>query len=209
MAIPIYTIGYGNRSIEEFIELLQRYEIQFLLDIRSHPSSRFNPKFSKEVLEKLLKQQHIRYVFMGDTLGGRPSDRTCYDLDGRVDYAKLRQKEFYQQGISRIQTAWEKQLHVALMCSERKPQECHRSKLIGNSLTEHSIEVAHIDEGGKVKTQAEVNGLLIGDQPSLFDLEQPITVNKKIAFSRKRYMQSNEQGWNDLPIPAELSSFVR
>ena len=58
--IPIYTIGYGNRSIEEFVELLQRYEIKFLVDIRSQPHSRFKPEFSRDALEKRLKQHHIR-----------------------------------------------------------------------------------------------------------------------------------------------------
>ena len=41
--VPIYTIGYGGRSIEIFIELLHKYEIDFLLDIRSQPYSRISP----------------------------------------------------------------------------------------------------------------------------------------------------------------------
>jgi hypothetical protein len=41
--IPIYTIGYGNRSIGDFVKLLQNYEIKFQVDIRSQPYSRFNP----------------------------------------------------------------------------------------------------------------------------------------------------------------------
>jgi uncharacterized protein (DUF488 family) len=143
--IPIYTIGYGNRSIEAFIALLQQYQIQFLIDVRSRPYSRFNPQFSKATLESQLKQAGIHYVFMGDTLGGRPNDSTCYQ-DGRVDYSKVREKLFYQAGIGRIHTAWEKQLCVALMCSETKPQECHRSKLIGRTLIEQNIDVRHINE---------------------------------------------------------------
>ncbi len=35
--IPIYTIGYGNRSIEDFVKLLQDYDIKFLVDVRSQP----------------------------------------------------------------------------------------------------------------------------------------------------------------------------
>ncbi len=93
--IPVYTIGYGNRPFSEFVGLLRHYSIQFLVDIRSQPYSRFKPEFSKEQLEKQLKQCGIRYVFMGDTLGGRPNDRTCY-VDGKVDYARLREKPFYR-----------------------------------------------------------------------------------------------------------------
>jgi len=184
--IPIYTIGYGNRSIEEFVELLQRYEIKFLVDIRSQPHSRFKPEFSRDALEKRLKQHHIRYISMGDALGGRPKDPSCY-VDDRVDYARVREKPFYQKGISYLHTAWEKQLHVALMCSEAKPQECHRSKLIGNTLIEQDIEVMHIDEAGEIKTQQEINQILTHGQLPLFDQEPLTTLSEKIGLSRKRY----------------------
>lgn len=35
--IPIYTIGYGNRTLEQFIALLKQYEIAFVADVRSQP----------------------------------------------------------------------------------------------------------------------------------------------------------------------------
>jgi len=85
--IPIYTIGHGNRSIEEFVELLRRYEIQFLLDVRSQPYSRYVPQFSKDALEKYMKQHEIRYIFLGDALGGRPKDESCYVGQGPHGFA--------------------------------------------------------------------------------------------------------------------------
>jgi uncharacterized protein (DUF488 family) len=182
--LPIYTIGYGNRSIEEFMDLLRLYEIHYLVDIRSQPYSRFHPDFSKAPLEAKLRQQQLRYVFLGEQLGGRPQDTECY-VNGKVDYAILRTKPFYQQGIRRLSLAWEKQAHMALMCSEQKPQECHRSKLIGHTLHEQGIQVRHIDELGKLKTQEEVDNILSGGQLSLFD--DP-ALNKKIGLSRKKYM---------------------
>lgn len=184
--IPIYTIGYGNRSIEDFVKLLQNYDIKFLVDVRSQPYSRFNPDFSKEAFERRLKQHSIRYVFMGDTLGGRPKDGSCY-VDGKVDYARVREKPFYQKGISYLHTAWGKQLRIALMCSEAKPQDCHRTKLIGNTLTEQNIVVAHIDEAGAVKTQPQINQILTGGQPTLFAEESLVTMSEKVGLSRKKY----------------------
>lgn len=183
--IPIYTIGYGNRSIEEFVELLQRYDMQFLVDIRSQPYSRYNPDFSKDALERRLKQASIRYIFMGDTLGGRPRDDTAYFEDGRVDYEKLAEKDFYQKGISYLHTAWNKQLRIVLMCSEAKPQACHRSKLIGKTLRKQNIEVAHIDETAAIKTQEQVDLLLTDGQLSLFD--------DMLGLSRKKYTLPGEE----------------
>ena len=191
--IPIYTIGYGNRSIEQFIELLQQYQIQYLVDVRSQPYSRFNHDFSKEALEKHLWSRHIRYMNMGDTLGARPKDETCYinsDVKSNVNYSKLREKSFYQEGIGRLRTAWEKQLCVAVMCAELKPQACHRSKLIGVSLIEQQIDVAHIDEEGNIKTQEDIKQLAEGNQPALFG--DPY-LDKRMGFSRKKYSPPSER----------------
>jgi uncharacterized protein (DUF488 family) len=191
--IPIYTVGYGNRSIDDFVTLLQDYDIKFLVDIRSQPYSRFSPDFSKDALDKRIQQHHIRYIFMGDTLGGRPKDSSCY-VGNKVNYARVREKSFFQKGISYLHTAWEKQLHIALMCSEAKPQECHRAKLIGNILTEQNIDVAHIDETGATKTQLQINRIiqkLTDDQPSLFGDESLVTMSKKVGLSRKKYTFSD------------------
>ena len=155
-SIPIYTIGYGSRSIEQFIEVLQQHEIAYLIDVRSAPYSRYKPEFSKEALEAKLQQHRIRYVFMGDTLGGHPDDETCYDERGQVDYEKVKDTEIYQRGIERLQTAFAQQQCIALMCSEGKPEHCHRSKLIGASLTTQDLPVIHIDENDEQQTQDDV-----------------------------------------------------
>ncbi len=188
---PIYTVGYGNRSIETFVELLHRYQIEYLVDVRSQPYSQYNQQFSKEPLEKHLSLHAIHYMFLGDALGGRPKDESCYDKDGKVEYAKLASKPFYQEGIQRLRTAWEKNLQVAVMCSEIKPEQCHRGKLICNTLIEQAITVAHIDENGEIKEQQEINERFLKDkQPTLFADLAPL-YNKKIKSSRKKYPSSN------------------
>ena len=66
--VPIYSIGYGNRTAEEFFSLLQRYEINFLVDVRTNPFSRFHTHFSRVNLEEICKQYGVTYIFMGDDL---------------------------------------------------------------------------------------------------------------------------------------------
>ena len=165
---PIYTIGYGARTIEELIALLKERQLDYLIDVRSRPYSRYKPEFSKEALEQRLIAQGIRYVFMGDTLGGQPSDPDCYMADGKVDYEKFEDKAFYQEGIGRLEQAWKQQLPIVLMCSEGKPESCHRSKLIGPTLVDMGIGVVHIDENGLLLSQEEVMLRVTGGQPSLF-----------------------------------------
>ncbi len=103
----------------------------------------------------------------------------AYDEDGKVDYSKIKGKEFYTRGIGRLRQAWQNQLHVVLMCSEGKPEMCHRSKLIGQSLTEEGIALAHIDENNQLISQQDVDLRLNKGQPSLFDDFYQYTSRKK------------------------------
>ena len=151
-----YTIGHGTRKADEFLALLKKFDIKYLLDVRSRPYSRFNPHFNQKKLQEFLKENDITYVFMGDTLGGRPTDTTAYDIEGKIDYKLLQQKDYFKQGIARVKTALEKDLNIAMMCSERKPEDCHRSRLIGRVLFENGIEIRHIDENGDIKDQPTV-----------------------------------------------------
>lgn len=163
---PLYTIGHGNRKAADFLALLKVYGIEYLVDVRSVPFSRFHPQFNRNTLESFLAQHGIRYVFMGDELGGRPKDVSCY-LKGKVDYEILKTKEFFKRGIERLRTAYNKDLNLAIMCSERNPCECHRSKLIAPVLTAGNIIVKHIDEQGKLKDHSTVINEIKG--PGLFD----------------------------------------
>ena len=162
----------------EFIEVLHQHEIVYLIDVRSAPYSRYKPEFSKAALAKELAQQGIRYVFMGDTLGGRPDDETCY-VNGKLDYEKVKEREYYQYGIERLHTAFSQQQPVALMCSEGKPEECHRCKLIGATLTTQDIPVIHIDENNEPVTQEQAIERLTGGQLSMF--------GEETFHSRKKY----------------------
>lgn len=163
----LYTIGYGAREMEDFLAVLERYGVAYLVDVRSRPYSRYKPDFSKKALAAHLKARGIRYVYMGKSLGGQPDDPACY-TDGKVDYEKVREKGFYRKGIGRLQEAWRQRLPIAVMCSEGKPEQCHRSMLIGRTLVERGIEVTHIDEVDRPITQEDVLLRRTKGQPSLF-----------------------------------------
>lgn len=166
--VPVYTIGYGARSIEQFIDILKKNKIDYLIDVRSKPYSRFKPDFSKHSLEQALTASGIRYVFMGDSLGGQPEDSSCYDDAGKVDYDKVSRRPLFRTGINRLRKAYEQQSHVALMCSEGKPETCHRAKLIGEVLNKEGLEIIHIDEKDNLLSHTEVMLRVIKGQPSLF-----------------------------------------
>jgi uncharacterized protein (DUF488 family) len=164
---PILTIGYGLRPVGEIVRLVRHYGVEYVGDVRSVPYSRRRPEFSRDALERTLRNHQIRYVFLGETLGGRPEDPSCYNGDGHVDYDRCRSNASFIAGIERVVTAYREGHPLALLCSEARPEECHRSKLLAEMLVERSVPVSHIDESGALVEHGEVAAKLRGPQLSL------------------------------------------
>jgi uncharacterized protein (DUF488 family) len=99
---------------------------------------------------------------------GRSDDRDCYDDEGKVDYQRCRTKDFFVRGIERLRTAHTKGVRVCLLCSEARPWECHRSKLIGWVLQDQGITVDHVRPDGSLRTQSQVIEELTAGQGELF-----------------------------------------
>ena len=145
----VLTVGHSNHPLETFVSLLRQHGVTTLADVRSAPYSRFNPQFNRKAFDAALQAHGIAYLFMGQTLGGRPEDRSCYE-NGRVRYDRLAQTPLYREGIDRvIETARAERL--ALMCAEKEPLDCHRTLLVGRSLAERGVAAAHILADGTLE----------------------------------------------------------
>ncbi len=156
MNFSLHSIGYGNRSIEDLIGLLLQYHLEFLVDVRTRPWSKRFEDYRKENLQRHLQAAGITYVFLGEELGGMPTDPELRTAEGRVDYVKLAESDLYQQGLGRLRTAHQKAVRLGFMCAELRPEHCHRALLIGESLFEEGINVGHIDHDGEVRSHADV-----------------------------------------------------
>lgn len=146
----VLTIGHSNHSIERFIELLRANGVTALADVRSKPYSRFNPQFSRQPLERALRDAGIFYVFLGKELGARSEDPACYD-GGRVSYDRLSQTALFREGIERVKKGMV-QHRIALMCAEKEPLECHRTLLVSRALERDGVPVAHILADGALES---------------------------------------------------------
>lgn len=174
----IYSIGHGGKNIEDFIKELKSFEVKFLLDIRSKPYSKWYPKYNQEALKLELNECGITYVYIGDSLGGLPEDRSCY-IEGKVDYDIIKDKLFFKEGLDRLLVANSKQIILAIMCSESKPGECHRSKLIGQELLKQGLSINHIIGVNRIKSQEVVmNELTKVGTTDLFGNETSFTSRK-------------------------------
>jgi uncharacterized protein (DUF488 family) len=131
------------------LELLAQHGVTAVADVRSRPYSRFNPQFNRETLANELKKTGLEYFFLGQELGARSEDRTCY-REGRAQYALIAQTPLFKRGIERLEAAMQ-DFRIAILCAEKEPLSCHRSILIGRCLHEKRILVRHILEDGSVE----------------------------------------------------------
>ncbi|HEX4785896.1 MAG TPA: DUF488 domain-containing protein [Candidatus Sulfotelmatobacter sp.] len=145
----IFTIGHSNGASEHLLELLDQHGVTAVADVRSRPYSRFNPQFNREMLARELKKSGLEYFFLGQELGARSEDRTCY-RDGRAQYALIAETPLFKRGIERLRAAMQ-DFRVAILCAEKEPLSCHRSILIARCLHEQGILVQHILEDGSVE----------------------------------------------------------
>ncbi len=126
----VFTIGHSTHSIEEFIHLLNNYEINCIIDVRSMPFSKYNPQFNKESLIRDLKNQNIFYAHFGKEFGARHTEPMLLDENGQVDFNKVRETEDFISGVKRLEDAFEQGYKIALMCSEANPLDCHRFSMV-------------------------------------------------------------------------------
>ena len=160
-AYPVFTVGHSNHPPETFVGLLQRHGVDDVLDVRSSPYSRYAPQFNHDSLEDTLREAGIDYQSLGGVLGGRPSDFSCYDEDGRVRYDFVADTDWFDDGIRAvIHRADERQ--VVLMCTEKDPLECHRTLLVARALVERGVAVEHILANGRLESHDSAMDRLIG-----------------------------------------------
>ena len=121
----VYTIGYGNEKIDNFIEKLKQNEIDLLIDVRSAPYSKWRPEFNTGNLREILKASGIEYAWRGKKLGGF----------GQCDH---------EGGIEELKPLLVKYNRTCLMCSEENPDKCHRKQNLQPILESKGAEVIHI-----------------------------------------------------------------
>ena len=145
----VLTVGHSTHPLEAFVALLRRHAVTALADVRSTPYSRFNPHFNRKSLDREVNARGIAYLFLGRALGGRPEDRSCYE-NGQVRYDRVARTALFREGIDRVVRGAQDN-RIALMCAEKEPLDCHRTILVGRSLVERGVAVAHILADGRLE----------------------------------------------------------
>jgi len=127
----LFTIGYEQAKPESVLRELNRAKVDLVVDTRAVAASR-RPGFSKRQLAASLDAEGIAYLHLqklGTPAEGRQAARagdmkTLWCVYGR--HIKTPEaREALDELLSLIKSG----KRIALLCHERDPQHCHRSRI--------------------------------------------------------------------------------
>ncbi|HJZ88394.1 MAG TPA: DUF488 domain-containing protein [Polyangia bacterium] len=151
ISTAIWSIGHGNRSLDELARALEAHGVQALADVRSFPGSRRHPHFGREALAASLPSLGIDYTWWPD-LGGRRKVRpdsihVGWQVAAFRAYADYMETPRFQAALDLLLRA-AAQRPSAFMCAERLWWQCHR-RLLSDALAVRGLAVVHILDAHK------------------------------------------------------------
>lgn len=192
----LFTIGHSQHTPEYFLHLLKCHGVNYVLDVRSTPYSKYAEQFNKENVLSFLIKDGIKYSYMGKHFGARPMELSLYSSDGCLDFEKVTQSERFRVGMENVILGLEHGNRIALMCTEKSPFDCHRAIMVARAFDMNGIEVNHILPDGKIQTQKELDERLLDTyfsdrgQLSMFD-DQNITSEEEYIL--RAYRKRNKE----------------
>ncbi|MDP2919311.1 MAG: DUF488 domain-containing protein [Dehalococcoidia bacterium] len=132
--------------------LLKKASIEVLVDVRSSPYSKWAQFANRDCIECVLSAVGIRYIYMGDSLGGRTEhSNDNNESDRKPDYSLMQKTNAFKTGIIKLLDEINKN-RVCIMCAEEDPTSCHRNLLVAESLRCNKVIVSHIRGDGDIQT---------------------------------------------------------
>lgn len=151
----LFSIGHSSHEMKVFVALLKQHRIDSIIDVRSHPYSKYSSQFNMRSLKTALENEKIKYAYLGSELGGQPEEKSFYDQDGHVLYDRIAESDDFRKALDRVVREMQSS-RTAIMCGEEDPAECHRHLLIGRVLRERGINLNHIRGDGALQNEQEL-----------------------------------------------------
>lgn len=196
----LYTIGHSQHEFRYFSDLLKTYEINYLLDVRSTPYSKYAETYNKERLNSLLSAKGITYSFMGKFFGARSNNAELYNDEGYLDFEKVSYSDLFIKGMESVNLGLKRGNNIVLMCTEKDPIDCHRAIMVARAFSLKGIDVKHILPNGTYQTQQELDERLLDKyfpnrtQLSIFNYDKVINDEENIKLAYRE--QNKEIGYH-------------
>ena len=166
MTTPCFTVGHSNRSLPDFVGLLERAGVDNVIDIRHIPRSRANPQFNGDTLADALAPLGIGYAYAASLGGLRGRDATVpasinaywsnRSFHNYADYALSAQ---FRTGLEQLVEDG-RAVTCAVMCAEAVWWRCHR-RIIADYLFARGEQVFHIMGGGRLEPARASAGVVL------------------------------------------------
>jgi uncharacterized protein (DUF488 family) len=175
-----FTVGHSNNTLNQFLLLIKKWDIDQIIDVRSVPYSKTNPQFNREPFKKELDANNIGYAFLGYYIGGgmiRFNNSTK-----NPDFSEIRNNKNFQEGIKILMNFISIRKNVSIMCSEKDPFNCHRFFLISFSLQDKGIIINHILDEKTIISNKELEIKLMQNSSQTHLFQEDIYKNKSLEF---------------------------
>lgn len=159
--MEIYTIGHSNYPYNKLIEMIKKYNINCVVDIRETPYSKYNVQYNKEDFHKSLKKSGYIYIYMGKEFGAKRLNPASYTLEGYADFEKVIKEDIFLNGIKRLKNGCNLGYRIVLLGAMQDPIRCHRSILMGRILRKEGFEVHHIVHEGHIDDERYIENSLL------------------------------------------------
>jgi uncharacterized protein (DUF488 family) len=147
----IFTLGYEQRNIVEFVKLLESEAIDVLLDVREKAWSH-KPGFSKSALAAAVEKAGIEYShlhWVGNPKWIRSIAGTHEDCIGFYRQYLEAAEWLVDAFVDFVCEMIDRGLRVCLVCYERHPGDCHRGVLAELLEKRTATAVQHIAPEGR------------------------------------------------------------
>jgi uncharacterized protein (DUF488 family) len=169
----LYTVGHGTLSAEAFTSLLDDAEITCVADVRSFPSSRHNPQFRREEMERWLPRAGLDYAWIRELGGRRRSVGVSKNVALRNDafraYADHMTSDDFRDGVDHLLDLLASN-PTTVMCSESVWWRCHRRLLADYVALLRGVDVLHIMHDGRRTPHAPTDGVRVDDNGLVYDV---------------------------------------
>lgn len=189
----IYTIGYtAFPDVIDFIDVLEKYGINFVIDVRSEPFSEYYKKYNKNNISLYLEKNNILYANFRREFGARQTQKK-YFTDGILDFEKFSLSEQFQSGFLRIKDILKQNYQIVLMCAEKYPETCHRNIMIAKFFYQNGYEIKNILADKTFVTQKKIEEILLNKYfPDRFQISLFDNLNKEEMIAES-YKKANKE----------------
>ena len=171
----IFTIGHSDRSLDQFLRILEKSSIRLVIDVRSNPASSRFPHFERAALASELEKRGLVYRWFRGLGGQRKTNplgsrHTALSEEWQRNYAEAMNTDDFKGRVEELFGLAASTVAV-ILCSERDPIHCHR-RFLSDKLSIAGADLVHIIDEQTVTAHDVHPDLVAADGIMLYQRKQ-------------------------------------